>query len=339
MTPVAAILRDEITASGPVTVARFMEICLGHPQYGYYRTRDPLGAGGDFTTAPEISQLFGEMLGVWAAAVWAVAGRPDFHLVELGPGRGTLMADMLRVLAAAGAAPQVWLVETSSALRQVQARSVPDARWVESPDEVPPGPAVIVANEFLDALPVRQFLCGPDGWSERLVGLRDGALTWGLSPPVPGPGPEGAWHERSGAADRVLGWIRQRLLAAPGGALLVDYGYRAGDRPAGPTLQALRRHAPVDPLQAPGEADLTWLVDFDHVARCLTGMRIAGQGAFLAAMGIGERAAALVRTTPARAGEIADGLERLTAPDQMGTLFKVAGAVSPGLPLPPGFAE
>ena len=337
MTPIESILHREIAQTGPVTVARFMELCLAHPEHGYYSTRDPLGADGDFTTAPEISQLFGEMLGVWVAAVWQSAGRPDFALVELGPGRGTLMLDMLRVLRRVRADPKVWFVETSPALRAAQAHRIPDARWADAPEAVPAGPTIIVANEFLDALPMRQFLCGPAGWSERLVGLRDDELAWGLSPPMPGACPEGAWREQSEAADRVLDWISGRLRAAPGGALLVDYGYRSTDRPAGPTLQALRRHRHADPLATPGQADLTWLIDFDHVAARLAA-QIAEQAAFLAAMGIGERAAALARAQPARAGEIADGLDRLTAPDQMGSLFKVAGVVSPGLPMPPGFA-
>ena len=340
MSPLEEIIRAEIAQDGPMSAARYMELCLGHPQHGYYRTRDPLGAGGDFTTAPEISQMFGEMLGAWIALVWQGAGRPDFRLVELGPGRGTLMADILRVLRGVGAEPEVWLVETSPALRAAQARAVPGANWAERPEEVPEGPVIVVANEFLDALPVRQFLKGPQGWSERVVGLRDGALAWGLSPPLPGEddAPEGAWREHSAAADAAIGWIRERLEAAPGAALIVDYGYRAADRPDGPTLQALRGHAQADPLEAPGEADLTWLIDFDRIAEPL-GALVAGQGAFLAAMGIGRRAEVLAARQPGRASEIADALERLTAPDQMGTLFKVAGAVSPGLPAPTGFGE
>ena len=164
MSPLEQIIHAEIVAGGPMSVARYMDLCLGHPEHGYYLTRDPLGGAGDFTTAPEISQMFGEMLGTWVAAVWIDAGRPDLRLVELGPGRGTLMADMLRVLGRAGATPEIWLVETSPTLRAIQARAVPDAIWAESCEEVPDGPAVIVANEFLDALPVRQFLSGPKGW-------------------------------------------------------------------------------------------------------------------------------------------------------------------------------
>lgn len=338
MTALQAILRDEIVASGPVSVARYMELCLGHPQHGYYRTRDPLGAAGDFTTAPEISQMFGEMIGAWVASVWDAAGRPDFRLVELGPGRGTLMADVLRVLGTVGARPEIWLVETSPTLRAAQATAVPGANWADRPEDVPDGPAIVIANEFLDALPVRQFLCGPRGWSERLVGLRDGQLAWGLSPPLPGDGREGAWREMSDPADRVLDWIAGRLQAAPGAALIVDYGYRTHDRPPGPTLQAVRSHARVDALEHPGQADLTWLIDFDHCAHRLPGGLVADQGAFLATMGIGARAAALAARAPGDANAIADALERLTAPDQMGTLFKALSSVSPGVPRPPGFS-
>src|SRR5690625_3243302 len=165
-----------------------MELCLAHPEHGYYRTRDPLGAAGDFITAPEISQMFGEMIGIWVASVWDQIGRKAFRLVELGPGRGTLMADVLRVLAQLGAAAaaEPWLVETSPALQAEQAARVKGAKWAESLGDVPEGPFILIANEFLDALPVRQFLKSPEGWRERLVGLRDGRLAWGLSEPLPG---------------------------------------------------------------------------------------------------------------------------------------------------------
>lgn len=348
MTPLEKLVRREIAETGPMTAARYMELCLGHPTLGYYATRDPFGAKGDFVTAPEISQMFGEMLGGWIAAVWRSMGRPSFRLVELGPGRGTLMADALRVLsAAAGArdAAEVWFVETSLRLRAEQARRVPPARWAERLDDVPEGPFVLIANEFLDALPVRQFLKTAEGWRERLVGLREGSLAWGLSEPLPGrdQAPVAAWREMSPAADAVAAGIARRLAAGPGAALLVDYGYVAADRPPGITLQAVRRHARLDPLDSPGEADLTWLIDFDALARALAAegatVRVAEQGAFLARLGIGQRAASLARARPDRADSLADALERLTGAQAMGTLFKTAAAVSPGLPLPPGFEE
>ncbi len=375
MTPLEALIRREIAQTGPLTVARYMQLCLGHPTLGYYATRDPLGAAGDFITAPEISQMFGEVLGAWIVAIWQAIGRPAFRLVELGPGRGTLMADALRVLAAAGArdAAEPWLVETSPALRVEQARRLPGARWADRLDEVPEGPFVLVANEFLDALPVRQFLKSQAGWRERLVGLagdgsgggRDGRghggeipdgapgggspaggrLAWGLSDTLPGAddAPVAAWREVSPAADAVAAEIARRLAAAPGAALVIDYGYRAADRPPGFTLQAVRAHARADPLESPGRADLTWLLDFDALARALAAsgatVRVAGQGAFLARLGIGRRAEVLARARPEQADAIADALERLTGAQAMGTLFKAAAAVSPGLGVPPGFEE
>jgi NADH dehydrogenase [ubiquinone] 1 alpha subcomplex assembly factor 7 len=363
VTPLKRLIRAEIAQTGPMTVARYMELCLGHPRHGYYATRDPLGAAGDFVTAPEVSQMFGEMVGAWVAAVWEGMGRPAFRLVELGPGRGTLMTDALRVLRAAGAraAAEVWFVETSAPLRAEQARRVPDARWAAGLGEVPEGPAVFVANEFFDALPVRQFIRSAEGWRERMVGLAPGfaggsgpgtgcrgvsgeaALCWGLSDALPGQdaAPVAAWREVSPGADAMAAELARRLAAGSGAALVIDYGYRAADRPGGPTLQAVERHGRADPLESPGEADLTALVDFDRLARIMgqagAGVWVTTQGAFLARLGIGARAAALARARPERAGEIADALERLTGAQAMGSLFKVAAALSPGLPVPPGF--
>ena len=339
MSALADLIRAEIRTAGPMSVARFMELCLGHPQHGYYVTRDPLGTAGDFTTAPEISQMFGEMIGIWVASV--AQGMGPIRLIELGPGRGTLMADALRVLKAAGIAPEVWFIETSPTLRAEQARRVPGARWADRLAAVPEGPSVILANEFLDALPVHQYLRAADGWRERVIGLREGALTWGLTEPLPGQdaAPEGAWLERSPQADGVLAEISARLMAHSGAALIVDYGYGATDRPAGPTLQAVRRHKKVDTLTEPGTCDLTWLVDFDAARRQMSEAAVTTQGMFLAQMGIGARAEALASASPAKAGAIADALERLTGLDQMGSLFKVLGVVSPGMPRPPGFGD
>ncbi len=341
------LIRGEIAQTGPMSVARYMELCHFHPAHGLYATRDPLGAAGHFVTAPEISQMFGEMIGAWVVAVWQAMGRPAFRLVELGPGRGTLMADALRVLRAAGAAEaaELWFVEASAPLRAEQARRVPGAHWASGLEEVPEGPAIVLANEFLDALPVRQFLKTPEGWRERVVGLarEDSALRWGLSDPLPGAdgAPVGAWREASPAAELAVAEIARRLAAGPGAALVIDYGYLATHRPHGPTLQAVRGHAQADALAAPGQADLTWLIDFDALARGLgaQGAQVAvtTQGAFLAQLGIGSRAAALAQAAPERAGEIADALERLTGADAMGARFKVAGGVSAGLRSPPGF--
>lgn len=341
MTPLLQRLVARIRADGPITMADHMAACLTDPEHGYYLTRDPLGL--DFVTAPEVSQMFGEMIGLWLAAVWSGLGRPDpVRLVEIGPGRGTLMADALRAARAMpgfAAAVDLWLIEPSAPLRAEQARRLPGARWAQGLGQVPPGPLLLVANELLDALPVRQFLGTPEGWREVLVGLGDGGLRRGLSDPL-GPAPEGAWAEHSPQAAALLAEIGARI-AGTGAALLVDYGYRAATRPPGPTLQALRRHAPADPLAAPGEADLTWLIDFDWAAAALSGpgrvTQVTDQAAFLAAMGIGARAAALARARPEAAESLADALDRLTAPGQMGTLFQVLAATPPGLD-PPGFA-
>ena len=346
MTELAERLAARIRAQGPITVADFMAACLSDPVHGYYATRDPLGAAGDFITAPEISQMFGEMVGVWLATVWEGMGRPaPVRLVELGPGRGTLMADALRAARGAGlaGAAEVWLVETSPVLRAAQAERVPGARWAADLAEVPEGPLLMVANEFLDALPVREFLLSPEGWRERVLGLDGERLAWGLSPPLPGgQAPEAApgrdWAETCPALAPLAGEIARRIGASGGAALFVDYGY-SDDPPAGPTLQAVRGHARVDPLEAPGECDLTSLVDFPALARALPGLETAvtPQGLFLAEMGIGTRAAALARARPDTAGTVADALERLTAPDGMGRLFKALAAWPPGAPPPPGF--
>lgn len=339
MTPIERLLRDQIALGGPVSVAEYMRLCLGHPEYGYYIRRDPLGQGGDFTTAPEISQMFGEMVGLWLASVWRQLDLDGPRLVELGPGRGTLMADALRALRSFGMEPSdVWFVETSPALRAQQHARVPGAQWAEMLEGVPDGPALILANEFFDALPVRQYLHSPEGWRERRVGVIDDRLAWGLSQPLPMTPEAESWCEHSAEADTIARQIAGRMGAHGGAALLIDYGYRQADRPSGPTLQALRNQRPADPLEQPGEADLTWLIDFDWLAAQFpdTQCHHAEQGAFLAGLGMGARAAALAKAQPDQAGAIADALERLTSPAQMGTLFKVLAVTPPGPP-PPGF--
>lgn len=322
-----------------MSVARFMQLCLSHPEHGYYLTRDPLGAAGDFITAPEISQMFGEMIGIWVAEVAARIG--PFALVELGPGRGTLMADVLRVTKRLGHSPEVWFVETSPTLRAAQAVNVPQATWANNLAEVPDGPMILLANEFFDALPVRQFLRAGDGWRERVVGVDNNGLSWGLSAALPGRDAaiEGAWREQSPAAETVLDEIARRLATTASATLVIDYGYTRLDRPSGPTVQAMRAHAPADPLSGPGHCDLTWLLDFDAMAQALPGAAVTNQGAFLARMGIGTRAAQLAEARPKEVDALADALERLTAPDQMGHLFKVLGAASPGLGPLPGIGD
>ncbi|MEO0427072.1 MAG: SAM-dependent methyltransferase [Pseudomonadota bacterium] len=343
-TPLEAIIRAEIASRGPISVAEFMGLALGHPEHGYYTTRDPLGRGGDFTTAPEISQMFGEIIGLWLVnrlASLPAETRPA--LVELGPGRGTLMADALRAAPVLRDLP-LTLVETSPVLRREQAARLPGCRHVAALSEVPEGPLLLVANEFLDALPIHQYLSDGKGWREVRVGLaREGALSFGLSDRLPGrrPAHSGAWIEESPAAEDIVAETARRVAMHGGAALFIDYGYRAEDRPEGPTLQAIRSHARADPLAAPGTADLTWLPDFDRLAGVAAAaapvsVSLAEQGAFLAALGIGQRAATLARSAPGEADAIADALDRLCGPDAMGKRFNVL-AISPEGSQPPGF--
>jgi SAM-dependent MidA family methyltransferase len=332
-----------------------MALCLGHPVHGYYAARDPFGAGGDFTTAPEISQMFGELIGLWAADVWRMMGaRRPVRLVELGPGRGTLMSDLLRAVRVAPGfidAIDVHLIETSPTLRARQretlsASAVP-ITWHEHLAEVPPGPAIVVANEFLDALPVRQFVRTERGWRERLIGLDEEKLVFGLAAEpdkrLAQDGRVGETLEVPGAALELTRDIAERLKAQGGAALFIDYGH---SRLAfGDTLQAVKRHAFADPLAEPGEADLTVHVDFAQVAAAARecGASVHGpvaQGDFLRALGIEARARALqARASAAQAADIASALERLTddAPGAMGGLFKVLAIAHPQLDALPGF--
>lgn len=335
-----------IALQGPISLTLWMGQANAH----YYGSRDPLGADGDFTTAPEVSQMFGEMIGVWLADVWSRAGSPvDAAYVELGPGRGTLARDALRVMRRFGWAGSVHFVETSPTMREAQARAEPGAQWHDDLGTLPEdAPLLIVANEFLDALPIRQIVKTPQGWRERMVGLQDErfvpmAGTMPLDLAVPEAFREADAQtivEVSPAASAVMGEV-SRLLAAQGGAgLVVDYGYTAPQ--TGSTLQALKGHAAADPFATPGEADLTTLVDFSAAvaAAQAAGAQVAGpvgQGAFLGALGIAQRAGALAKASPERVGEIAGALERLVGPGQMGTLFKVLGLAGKDWPLGAGF--
>ena len=347
MTPLARLLAARIAADGPMDLSDYMAECLLHPVHGYYATRDPFGAAGDFTTAPEISQTFGEMVGACLAAWWEAAGRPEpVRLIELGPGRGTLMADALRVMARVpGLEPTVHLIEASPTLRAAQSRAVPGARHHGSLEDVPPGATLLIANEFVDALPIHSYVRDGAGWRARTVGLVGGALRLGLGPAAPLPAldhrladtADGDVVETRSAADAVMRAVRERLLAAPGMALLIDYGDR---RSLGDTFQALRGHAFEDPLAHPGEADLTAHVDFGALARAapdLARTELTPQGVFLERLGITARARALAaRLTGAALDSHVAAHRRLTHPDEMGALFKALAFVSPGLPLPPG---
>ena len=346
-TPLARLLAARIRADGPMDLSDYMAECLLHPAHGYYATRDPFGAAGDFTTAPEISQMFGELVGASLAGWWEAAGCPGpVRLIELGPGRGTLMADALRVMARVpGLDPTVHLVEASPTLRAAQSRAVPAARHHDRLEDVPPGATLLVANEFFDALPIRAFVRDGPGWRARTVGLEGGALRLGLSPAAPLPAldhrradtADGDVVETRPAADGVLRALAERLLAAPGAALVVDYGDR---RSLGDTLQALRGHAPEDPLAHPGEADLTAHVDFGALAAAAPGLRrteLTPQGVFLERLGITQRARALAARLAGDALEShVAAHRRLVHPEAMGRLFKVLGLVSPGSPCPPG---
>jgi SAM-dependent MidA family methyltransferase len=343
-------LRELIALEGPITVERYMDVCLKH----YYATRDPLGPAGDFTTSPEISQIFGELLGLWVLEIWQAIGRPaSVNLVELGPGRGTLMADMLRaanVLPDFLTAATVHLVETSPVLREKQqanlAASGAAITWHDSFTAVPEGPLLLVANEFFDALPVRQFVATERGWCERLVGIEDDALIFGLNAEpersLGRPPQVGAIREAHVASTVLIRDIATRLAQHRGAALIVDYGYWG---PAfGDTLQALKGHTYVDPLDEPGEADLTTHVDFAQLAHTglAAGASIHGietQANFLHALGIATRATRLKqRATPKQAIAIDQAVGRLTATEGrgMGELFKVLALTDSGLENVPG---
>ncbi len=359
MTELADLIARRIRATGPLTIAEFMAEALQHPRLGYYATRDPLGAAGDFVTAPEVSQVFGELIGLWCADVWAGMGRPDpVLLVELGPGRGTLMADALRALAVAPDfrhALRLHLVETSPTLRARQARTLGAAEpiWHESLDQVPTAPLLLIANEFLDALPIRQFERRGGAWHERCVGLApDGATlafvldpspsaSASLIPPRFAAAPDGSVTEVRPAAIRLATDVARRLAADRGAALFIDYGHI--ESACGDTLQAVRQHRYHPVLAAPGSADLTAHVDFQAFADVArgAGARVCGpvtQGDFLRALGIEIRARQLLaEASPETRATIESGVHRLIDGGEMGTLFKVLALTHPDLPIPVGF--
>lgn len=348
MSILTAHLLARIEAHGPMTVADFMTEALLHPEHGYYTTRDPLGAAGDFTTAPEISQMFGEMIGLALAQAWLDQGAPaPFSLAELGPGRGTLMADILRATRQAPGfhdAAQVHLVEASPTLRAKQKETVGAATWHESIDTLPDRPLFLVANEFFDALPIRQFQRGAEGWHERLIATRDGVLSFALGPELPQPQLEHRLTdttqnqivETCAPAQSVADSIGARIQSLGGAALLIDYGDWTS---LGDTLQALQNHAPVDPLATPGEADLTAHVDFEAIAKAApcAHSRLTPQGVFLERLGITQRAQALATRLSGEALESHIAAHRrLTHPQEMGNLFKVLALFPRGQTPPPG---
>jgi SAM-dependent MidA family methyltransferase len=345
MTTLRDLIAARIAANGPITLADYMADALMHPTLGYYSTRDPLGAAGDFITAPEISQMFGELVGLSLAQAWIDQGQPTpFTLGELGPGRGTLMSDILRATAKVPGftdAAQIHLVETSPTLRAEQAKRV-SATWHDDAATLPDQPLFLVANEFFDALPIRQFHRDAAGWRELQIGAD---VTAGLSSPAPIARLDhrledtraGDIVEHCPALPTIIGQVATRIATHSGAALIIDYG---DWRSLGDTLQALQNHAPTDPFKEPGSADLTAHVDFEAIAHAATPAkftRLAPQGMFLERLGITPRAQTLAK------GLTGDALDqhiaahrRLTHPEEMGSLFKVLGIYPDGAPPPAG---
>ncbi|WP_170466685.1 class I SAM-dependent methyltransferase [Ruegeria arenilitoris] len=346
-------LLAQIALNGPLSVAEYMTECLMHPEFGYYSTRDPLGAQGDFVTAPEISQMFGELIGLCLAQTWMDQGKPEqFALAEFGPGRGTLMVDILRATRTVPgflAAAQIVLLEASPTLRRTQSQTLGeyDPKWIDSVSDLPDAPLFLVANEFFDALPIRQFLRDGDGWRERLIGVEGESLAFGLGP----HGPQVALSDRlqdtkdgdlvelCAAAIPILTVVAGRIATHGGAALIVDYGdwHSLGD-----TFQALQSHDRVDPLAAPGQSDLTAQVDFEPLALAARAAgcahtRLTPQGVFLERLGITARAQALA--APLGGSELESLVaahRRLTHPDEMGNLFKTLGLYPSYAAPPPG---
>ena len=355
MTELGGLIARRIALTGPISLADFMAEALGHPRLGYYRRAVPVGASGDFTTAPEISQMFGELLGAWLAERWLAMGRPAaVRLVALGPGRGTLRADALRATRGVPgfhAALDLHLVDTNAPMREAQRVALQAYRptWHERFDEVPEGPLLLVANEFFDALPVRQFHRTAQGWRERMVGLDEhGQLRLALAPgatPFASVLPDadaeaGAEAELSEAGRALAAAIGARIARDGGWALIIDYGLESAGRAA--SLQAVRGHQGAGVLDRPGETDLSAHVDFASLAAAagVASFGPVGQGVFLQRLGLAERAQALKQRAKASQADAIDAASaRLIAPDQMGTLFRVL-ALGDGRSAPPaGFTD
>ena len=365
--PLKERLIAKIKAEGPLSVAEYMTICLLDPVHGYYPTRDPLGSDGDFITAPEISQMFGEVIGLWCIQTWQDLGKPEtVQLIELGPGRGIMMSDILRVAQLDKdflKAVSITLVEASPALEAVQGKTLSDAPcpigWAPSLETAPKGPAIIIGNEFLDCLPIRQFIqkdrfAGRSGWQERMVALDDGELRFGVSPAIISETiqatlPEAQEDAKNDdllevclASAQIMDHIKARFEKDKGRALFIDYGPETTE--FGDTLQALKRHEKVGVFSDPGNTDLTARVDFGALVELAKVVDISvtipvPQREFLSKLGLEMRAVALSRAKPDSKDKIARQLHRLTATDEMGELFKAICFQSAGLDLPLGFRE
>ncbi len=356
MTPLEARIKARIVAQGPMSVAEYMATCLLDPAYGYYTTREPFGRNGDFITAPEISQMFGELLATWLHAAWTASGRsPNAVLAEIGPGRGTLMKDVLRTLRQidSGWAPKLsaFLIEASPKLRAVQAETlgaVADVQWCDGLDALPSGPLFLLGNEIFDALPIRQYVKVNGMWRERLIGLgEDDALGFVAGPGAPDPAllPAGADDaaensvvELSPAREGLMEQIAARITGSGGAALFIDYGHL--EPGFGDTFQAVGNHRYVSVFDCPGEADLTSHVDFASLAAVAQHHGLAAwsatQGDFLLSLGLLERAGLLgAKADEATRARLQGEVERLAAPEAMGTLFKVLAVAQPGIS-PPG---
>jgi NADH dehydrogenase [ubiquinone] 1 alpha subcomplex assembly factor 7 len=355
-TPLERELASLIEMEGPLTLDRFMALCLGHPRHGFYMTRNPFGAAGDFTTAPEITQMFGEIIAIWLMQCFDLMGRPPaVDLIELGPGRCTLMVDILRAGRAMPgflAAVRPRLVEMSPLLHTLQEKTLQaagiEATWHGSLDEIPLGPSLLFANEFIDALPVRQFQRLQSGWAERVVILRNRELALGLVPAAPSlprwtaAAAPGDIAEVRPAADRLGETLGRRLALHPSAAIVIDYGHAPSA--LSDTLQGVRSHEKVHFLDQPGETDLTAHVDFQSLGDAIErgGARVLplmDQGAFLKEMGLELRAGILAaKATDAQKRELAAAMERVAGAREMGHLFKVLAATSPHLGRPHPFS-
>ncbi|GHF18889.1 ATP synthase subunit beta [Kordiimonas sediminis] len=353
MTALKDIFLDRIRATGPIPLADYMAECLMHPKHGYYTRERVFGAEGDFITAPDVSQMFGEMLGLWCADRWMALGSPaSFQLVELGPGRGTLMADILRAgkqVQGFTEAASVNFVEASPQLRDMQRKKVPHAAWHDNLAALDPLPTLFVANEFFDALPIHQFEKTKDGWRQRAITAdNNNDLQWCLMPAssmaalIPSSlqqCPEGDVVEVCPAALSFTGQIARHIVGHGGAALFIDYGYSTSK--PGDSFQALRQHNYTDPLLEPGKADLTAHVAFDQLqyAGKEAGAATFGpatQGQFLMALGLGLRAQALAKGKDLETqATLLSELKRLTAPEEMGELFKVIALQNKDIPAPP----